>query len=66
VDCALFMAMMTVLPSERVEKHLGATSTVFPPPIFARTASVSVFHVSPPPILAIIEGGLYIGVFRSS
>jgi hypothetical protein len=39
---------------------------VFPPPIFTGTTCVSVFRVSPPPRFAIIEGGLYIGVFRSS
>jgi hypothetical protein len=56
-----------VLTSESVEKHPGETPVAFPPPIFARTTSVSVFRVSPSPLIAIIEGGgLYIGVFRSS
>jgi hypothetical protein len=66
VDYSLFMAMMMVLMSERVEKRPGATPVVFPPPIFVGTASISVFLVSPPPYLGNIEGGLYIGVFRSS
>jgi hypothetical protein len=55
-----------VLMSERVEKRLGATPATFPPPIFAGTAFVSVFHVPPPPPLGKTEGGLYIGVLRSS
>jgi hypothetical protein len=63
MDYSLFMAVMMVLMSEGVEKRLGATLTAFPPPIFAGTASVSVFHVSPLPRFAIVEGGgLYIGV----
>jgi hypothetical protein len=54
-----------VLTSQRVEKRPGATQTAFPPPIFTRTASISVFRVSSPPRLAIVKGGgLYIGVFR--
>jgi hypothetical protein len=65
VDYSLFMAVMMVLTSERVEKRLGVTSAPFPPPIFAGIASVSVFHVFPSPPLGIVEGGLYIGVFRS-
>jgi hypothetical protein len=55
VDYALFMVVMMVLPSERVEKHLGATPIAFPPPIFAGIASVSVFRVSPLLLLAIVE-----------
>jgi hypothetical protein len=55
-----------VLTSERVEKRPRATPVVFPPAIFARTASISMFRVSPSPHLGIIEGGLCIGVFRSS
>jgi hypothetical protein len=66
VDYSLFMAVMMVLTSERVEKHPGATLAAFPPPIFTGTASISLFHVSPPPCLGIIEGDLYIGVFMSS
>jgi hypothetical protein len=49
VDYPLFMAVMMVLTSDRVEKRPRATPAVFPPPIFAGTASVSVFHVFPPP-----------------
>jgi hypothetical protein len=48
-----------VLTSERVEKRPGVTLVAFPPPIFAGTASISVFHVSLPPRFAIVEGGLY-------
>jgi hypothetical protein len=56
-----------VLMSKRVEKHPGATPAVFPPQIFVGTASVYVFHVSPPPPLGNTKGGgLYIGLFRSS
>jgi hypothetical protein len=54
-----------VLTSDRVEKRLGATLVAFPPPIFTGTASVSVFHVSPPPPDRDRRGGLYIGLFRS-
>jgi hypothetical protein len=60
------MAVMMVLTSERVEKCPGATPAVFPPPIFTGTTSVSVFLVFMPTSFAIAEGGLYIGVFRSS
>jgi hypothetical protein len=54
------MAVMMVLISERVEKRPGAISAVFPPPIFARIASVSLFCVSLPPHFAIVEGGVFI------
>jgi hypothetical protein len=37
VEYSLFMAVMMVLTSERVEKHLGATPIAFPPPMFAGT-----------------------------
>jgi hypothetical protein len=61
------MAVMMVLMSERVEKRPRATPAAFPPPIFAGTASVSVFRISPLPHFVIVEGGgLYIGVSRSS
>jgi membrane protein CcdC involved in cytochrome C biogenesis len=66
VDYPLFMAVIMVLMSERVEKRPGATPAVFPPPIFVGTTSVSMFYVFPPPRIAIAEGGLYIGIFRSS
>jgi hypothetical protein len=68
VDYSLFMVVMMVLTSERVEKRLGATPAMFPPPIFAGTASVYVFRVSLSPLITIVEGegGLYIGFFRSS
>jgi hypothetical protein len=65
VDYFLFMAVMMVLTSKRVEKRQGATPAVFPPPVFAGTASVSVFHVSPQPPDHDHRGGLYIDVFRS-
>jgi hypothetical protein len=54
-----------VLTSDRVEKRPGATPEAFPPPIFAETASVSMFRVSPPPLDCDCRGGLYIGVLRS-
>jgi hypothetical protein len=66
VEYSLFMVGMMVLMSERVEKRPGVTSTMFPPPIFAGTASVSVFHISPPPRIVNADGGLYICIFRSS
>jgi hypothetical protein len=57
VDYSLFMAVMMVLMSERVEKHPGVTLAAFPPQIFAGIASISVFHVSLPHRLGIVEGG---------
>jgi hypothetical protein len=66
VDYSLFMAVMMVLMLERVKKRRRATSAAFLPPIFAGTTYVSIFHVSLPPCITIIEGGLYIGIFRSS
>jgi hypothetical protein len=52
-----------VVMSERLEKRPGATSMAFLPPIFAGTASVSMFRVFPPPPLGNAEeGGLYICV----
>jgi hypothetical protein len=59
------MAVTVVLMLERVEKRLGATPAAFPPPIFAGTASISVFRVSPLPSDRNHRGSLYIGVFRS-
>jgi hypothetical protein len=56
VDYSLFMAVMMVLMSERVEKHPGVTLAVFPPQIFTGTASISVFLVSPPPPIGNTEG----------
>jgi hypothetical protein len=46
VDYSLFMAVMMVLMSERVEKRLGATQAAFPPPIFAGIASISCFSAA--------------------
>jgi hypothetical protein len=60
VDYSLFMAVMMVLTSERVEKRPGATLAALPPPIFAGTTSISMFCVSPPPHFMIIEGGVFI------
>jgi hypothetical protein len=54
VDYSLFMAVMMVLASERVEKRPRETPVAFPPPIFAGTTFVSVFHVSPLPLIMII------------
>jgi hypothetical protein len=56
VDYSLFMAVMMVLTSERVEKHPGATPATFPPPIVTGTTSVFVSHVSLVPPFMIIEG----------
>jgi hypothetical protein len=49
VDYSLFIMVAVLVMSERLEKPPGATLAMFPPPNFARTASVSLFHVSPPP-----------------
>jgi short subunit fatty acids transporter len=45
VDYSLFMAVMMVLMSKRVEKCPGATLAAFLSPFFAGIASVSVFCV---------------------
>jgi hypothetical protein len=60
VDYSLFMAVMMVLMSERMEKRPGATSAAFPPPFFAGTASIFVFHVSPPPLDRVIIDRVFI------
>jgi hypothetical protein len=59
VEYSLFMAVMMVLTSERVEKRPGTTLTAFPPPIFAGTASVYVFRVSLSPLITIVKEGIY-------
>jgi hypothetical protein len=60
------MAVLTVLMLERLEKRPEATPAAFSPPTIVGTASVSVFHVSPPPHLGNTKEGLHIDVFRSS
>jgi hypothetical protein len=55
-----------VVMLERLEKRPGSTPAVFPPLIITGTAFVFVFRVCPLPLLSNSEGGLYIGVFRSS
>jgi hypothetical protein len=57
VEYFLFMAVMMVLTSKRVEKRPGATPSVFPPPIFTGIVSVSMFRVSSLPPTAIVERG---------
>jgi hypothetical protein len=57
VEYSLFMVVMMVLTLERVEKHPGVTPAPVPPPIFAGTSSISLFHVSSPPPFMIVEGG---------
>jgi hypothetical protein len=54
MDYSLFMAVMMVLTPERVEKRSGVTLAAFPATIFAGTASISVFRVSPSPLIAIV------------
>jgi hypothetical protein len=50
VDYSLFIMVVVVLVMlERLEKRPGATLAAFPPPIFAATASISWFCISPPP-----------------
>jgi hypothetical protein len=66
VDYSLFMTAMMMFTSEWVEKRLGVTLAVFPPPISTGIASVSMFRVSPLPRFAVFKGGIYIGTFRSS
>jgi hypothetical protein len=56
MDYSLFMSTMMMFTSEWVEKRLGVTLAVFPPPIFAGIASVSMFHVSPLLHFAVFEG----------
>jgi hypothetical protein len=41
---------------ERLEKRPGPTPAMFHPPIFAKTASISWFCVSPPPPLGTPRG----------
>jgi hypothetical protein len=60
VDYSLYMAVRMVLTSERVEKRPGVTPAAFPAKIFAGTAFVYVFGLSPLPLIAIVEGGVYI------
>jgi hypothetical protein len=50
------MAVMMVLTSERMEKHPGATSAAFPPPVFIGTAFVSMFVFLRRLLIAIVEG----------
>jgi hypothetical protein len=56
VDYSLFMTVSMAVMSERLEKRPRATPTAFPLPIFDGMASVSMFHVSPPPHLENTEG----------
>jgi hypothetical protein len=56
VEYNLFMAVMIMLMSERVDKCPGATLAAFPPPIFAGTTTVSLFHISLLSPLGNIEG----------
>jgi hypothetical protein len=51
VDNSLFIGVMMVLTSERVEKRPMITLTAFPSPIFT---AVSMFLVSLPPLIAIV------------
>jgi hypothetical protein len=46
VEYSLFMAVMMVLTSKRVEKRPGATPAAFPPPILAGIASVLCFSIA--------------------
>jgi hypothetical protein len=57
------MALMMVLMLKRVEKRPGETPIVFPHPISAGAAFVTVFHVSPPPPITIVQGGIYVREF---
>jgi hypothetical protein len=66
VDYSLFIMVAVLVMSERLEKLPGATPAVFPPPNFARIASVSFVLCFSAASSRERLGGLYIGVFRSS
>jgi hypothetical protein len=65
---SLFIMLAVLVMLERLEKQLGVALVAFPPPIFAETASVLWFHVTPPSLRENTSGrgGLHIGIFRSS
>jgi hypothetical protein len=63
MDDTLLMAVSMVLMLKKLEKRLGVTLKVFPPPIFAGTTSVSMFCVSPLPPVGNAEGGVFIYAF---
>jgi hypothetical protein len=52
VDYSLFMMVAMVVMSESLEKRPRVTPTAFPPPISARTTSVSLFRV----LLCLLKG----------
>jgi hypothetical protein len=62
----MFIMAAVLVMSERLEKRPGVTLAAFPPPIFARTASILWFRVSLPPPRGNALGDLYKGIFRSS
>jgi hypothetical protein len=61
VDYSLFIMVVVLVMSERLEKRLVAAPAVFPPLNFTGIAFVSWFYVSPPSPRGNASGGLYIG-----
>jgi hypothetical protein len=59
MDYSLFIMVAVLVMLERLEKRPRATLAEFSPPIFAGTASISWFHVSPPPPQGNASGSLY-------
>jgi hypothetical protein len=49
VDYSIFIMVAILVMSERLEKRPEMAPAMFPPPIFAGSASISWFQVSPPP-----------------
>jgi hypothetical protein len=66
MDFSLFMAVMMVLTSERVEKHPGATPAAFPLQSSLEKPLFLCFMFLRRLLSGTPRGGLYIGVFRSS
>jgi hypothetical protein len=63
VDYTLFIMVAVLVMLERLEKRSGIAPAAFPPRSFTSSASISLFHVSPPPPRENASGSLYIGVF---
>jgi hypothetical protein len=61
VNYSLFIMVAMLVMLERLEKRPGMAPTAFTPPIFASSAYVSWFHVSPPPPRKNTLGSLHIG-----
>jgi hypothetical protein len=66
VDYSLFIMVAVLVMLERLEKRSGIAPAAFPPRMFTGSASVSLFHVSPPPPRENASGSLYIGGFYAT